>query len=295
MEIMIMGKDEYDPVELAETMQLDGLGYEGFFPPLFAEKDLIDGKYFLKEGLIQKRDDLKLAQFPDLKDPAFFDDAKRFMEKYHKTDYALYIRTRIGVSGVLNSMGVDGFSYAVYDDPYVATTLMDMYNEWVIELLSKAQEMGFDFVWFFDDVAYSTGPMCSPDTFREIFMPGLRKVAKQVELPWVYHSDGNLMPILDDLLTLGMNAIHPLEPGPMDIEAVKEKYGNKVCLIGNIDLHYTLTRGTPEEVDAEVKRRMEIIGKDGGYIISSANTITDYCKLENVFAMRDAIVKYRSK
>jgi uroporphyrinogen decarboxylase len=78
----------------------------------------------------------------------------------------------------------------------------------------------------------------------------------------------------------------------MDIGKLKAKYGERVCIVGNIDLDYTLPRGTPAEVDAEVKKRIETAGKGGGYIISSANSITDYCKLENVWAMSRAIKKY---
>lgn len=78
----------------------------------------------------------------------------------------------------------------------------------------------------------------------------------------------------------------------MDIEAVKRDYGQRVCLIGNIDLHYTLTQGTPAEVKAEVKQRIATIGKGGGYMISSANSITSYCKVENVWAMVNAVRTY---
>lgn len=78
----------------------------------------------------------------------------------------------------------------------------------------------------------------------------------------------------------------------MDIEALKQEIGHRVCLVGNIDLHYTLTQGTPQEVEDEVRRRIEVVGRGGGYMISSANSITSYCKLENVRAMVDAIRRY---
>ena len=97
-------------------------------------------------------------------------------------------------------------------------------------------------------MAYKTGPMFSPTGFREYFLPHLQRVAAVIQgegLPWIVHSDGNLMLLLDDLLTLGFDGLHPLEPGPMDIEAVKRDYGQRLCLVGNIDLHYTLTRGHP--------------------------------------------------
>ncbi|RIK41555.1 MAG: hypothetical protein DCC57_18850 [Chloroflexi bacterium] len=137
--------------------------------------------------------------------------------------------------------------------------------------------------------------MFSPRVFRTLFLPHLRRVADAVKgegFPWIVHSDGNLMPLLDDLLTLGFDGLHPLEPGAMDIEAVKREYGQRLCLVGNIDLHYTLTLGAPAEVEAEVKRRIETIGQGGGYMISSANSITSYCKIENVWAMIRAIRKY---
>ena len=77
------------------------------------------------------------------------------------------------------------------------------------------------------------------------------------------------------------------------IDYVKQKYGAQVCLIGNIDLDYTLTLGTEEEVEREVRDRIEKVGRGGGYIISSANSITNYCKLENIRAMARTVEKYR--
>jgi len=75
----------------------------------------------------------------------------------------------------------------------------------------------------------------------------------------------------------------------MDIGRMKTQYGSRVCLIGNIDLDYTLTRGTPDEVEKEVRERIALAGKGGGYIMSSANSLTDYCKTENVRAMSRAL------
>ena len=193
------------------------------------------------------------------------------------------------------SMGLEGFSYALYDHPGLVEAILDRYTDWTAQVVERLPEVGVDLVWSLDDVAYKTGPMLSPQVLREIFLPRLKKVADAIHatgLPWIFHSDGNLMPILDDLLTLGMNGLHPIEPGAVDINEVKRRYGHRLCLVGNIDLHYTLTLGTPAEVEAEVRERIEQVGRGGGYIISSANTITSYCKLENVLAMREAIDRY---
>ena len=150
---------------------------------------------------------------------------------------------------------------------------------------------GFDFIWIGDDMAYKTGPMISPKLFKEIFLPRFRRIAEKITIPWTYHSDGNLMPILDDLLSLGMSGLHPIEPGAMDIYEMKKRYGDKVCLMGNISVDL-LSRGTPDEVEADVKEHIEKLAPGGGYIISSSNSITNYCKPENIIAMRDAVLKY---
>ncbi len=95
------------------------------------------------------------------------------------------------------------------------------------------------------------------EMYEEFLYPFQKTVADAISKPWALHSDGNLFPILDGLLKLGMNAIHPIQPSAMDIGKMKAQYGSRVCLIGNIDLDYTLTLGTPEEVDAEeVKQRI---------------------------------------
>jgi uroporphyrinogen decarboxylase len=136
-----------------------------------------------------------------------------------------------------------------------------------------------------------TGPFFSPKFFRQLMVPRIRKIAEKITLPWVHHSDGNILPLLDDLIALGIKGIHPVEKAAMDINHVKERYGNKLCLLGNIDVN-TLSSGTPEEVGEEVRKRIKEDAPGGGYIVSSGNSIAAYCKPENVLAMAAAIQKY---
>jgi len=78
----------------------------------------------------------------------------------------------------------------------------------------------------------------------------------------------------------------------MDIVALKERIGGRVCLIGNIDLGYPFTRGTPAEVDAEVRDRIAAVGPGGGYCLGSSNSTTSYVPLDNCNAMREAAFRY---
>jgi uroporphyrinogen-III decarboxylase len=116
-------------------------------------------------------------------------------------------------------------------------------------------------------------------------------VREYITLPWVIHSDGNMMPFLEDLIGLGIAGMHPMEKGAMDIRAVKRDYGDRICLLGNVDLNL-LGMGTPEEVDREVRDLIRDVGPGGGYIVTSGNSLAGYCKPDNVWALSEAVLKY---
>ena len=85
--------------------------------------------------------------------------------------------------------------------------------------------MDFDYYWANDDHADTKSTWMSREQYQEFFLPYQKIVANAIKKPWVFHSDGNLLPILDDLLTLGMNGLHPIQPAAMNIKEVKAKYG----------------------------------------------------------------------
>jgi hypothetical protein len=97
---------------------------------------------------------------------------------------------------------------------------------------------------------------------------------------------------MEEIIGLGVAGIANMEPGPMDIDEVKRLYGDRVTIVGNIDLHFTLTKGTPEETADEVKRRVESLAPGGRYILASANSLPNYVKPANVRAMGAALLKY---
>jgi uroporphyrinogen decarboxylase len=142
-----------------------------------------------------------------------------------------------------------------------------------------------------DDMAFKTAPLFSPQVFREVIQPRYRRVAPKIAIPWVVHSDGNLLPILDDLLSLGIAGLHPIEKGAMDIRAMKRDYGDRLCLLGNVDLNI-LGMGTPAEVEREVRGLIQDVAPGGGYILTSGNSLASYVRPENVLVMVDAVQKY---
>lgn len=322
----IMGTTDFTPGELCEKLGMDGFGYHfpmggkamagqalqaavgfkdsyyypqkvtfDFVPPWIAEMGTIPetGRTFIKRSLLTSDDSLKLFDeyLPDPDHPTRYEQISKWIAQY-KRDYAVFARIRLGSASMLESMGIIQFAYNVYDNPNLVKEVHRRFSEWSAKVVEHLNQMDFDFYWANDDLADTKSPWMSREMFQEFFLPYQKIVARAIKKPWVFHSDGNIFPLLEDLLTLGMSGVHPIQPAAMDMKQMKSQYGHQVCILGNIDLDYTLTLGTPEEVEREVKERIATAGIGGGYIITSANSLTDYCKTENVWAMANAIKKY---
>jgi uroporphyrinogen decarboxylase len=260
------------------------------FAPYFADYATgSDGQDYVTTGWIKTRADLERMVFPDPDDPGLYAAARQVLDE--KGEYAAAAAIKLGVAPMLMSMGVDGFAFALKDDPGLVHEVLRRYVDWQVVVTRHLIEMGFDFLWCFDDIAFKTGPFCSPAAFRQFLLPAMQRSVEAITIPWIFHSDGNLMPILDDILTLGPTGLHPIEPGPMDLATVKARYGKRVCIIGNVSVD-TLSAGTPEEVRQFVRRCIATGGPGGGYMISSSNSIPSYARPDNVQAMIDAIREY---
>jgi len=195
-------------------------------------------------------------------------------------------------------MGFETFSFAIHDQPDLIARLIDRTGEVYLEYIRRALEFDrVQFVWLGDDLAHCHGLMVQPDLLRRRLFPWYARIAQLCRSydppkPFVFHSDGRLWEIIDDLIDLGIHALHPIEPKAMDIAQVKRHCAGKICLIGNIDLGYTLTRGTPEEVSHEVRQRISQCGPGGGYVVSSSNSVTEYVPLANYKAMLGAVERF---
>jgi len=146
-----------------------------------------------------------------------------------------------------------------------------------------------------DDLGHTGGTIVAPKFLRRHIFPWHKRIGEIVRakgLPYLYHSDGRLYDVIDDLIACGYHALHPCEPASMDIAVLKRRYGGRLCLCGNINLDSTLTRGTPEQVEEEVRLRIRTIAPGGGYCCGSSNSIPEYVPYENYAAMIEAIQKY---
>ncbi|MBI3978585.1 MAG: hypothetical protein HY331_10410 [Chloroflexi bacterium] len=246
------------------------------------------------EGIITNWREFESYPWPDPKalDYSVFEEIKRYLRPGMKV---VVIFSQM-FTGVWWLMGLEGFARATRKDPGLIKALYEKVGDYQLEALDIVSR--FDSVGAIlhgDDLAYAEGLMVRPQHFREHFFPWLKTAGELVHnrgLPFIFHSDGDIRPVLDDVVACGVDAVHPIEPKAMDIVWVKQTYGDRLAVMGNIDLAYTLTQGTPEEVDAEVKLRIQQLAPGGGYACGSSNSVPEYVPFENFLAMRDAILKY---
>jgi uroporphyrinogen decarboxylase len=179
--------------------------------------------------------------------------------------------------------------------PDLALALARITTDFCKAAIGMAADAGADVVALEGDLAFNTSTLMSPDQYRTFVKPYHREVVDfthETGLKIIKHSDGNLWPILDDLLEVGFDGIHPIQPQSMDIAQVKASLKGKAAVLGNIDCSFLLPFGTEEEVEKVVMETIEVAAPGGGYIISSSNSIHPGVKPENYIAMVRAARKY---
>jgi uroporphyrinogen decarboxylase len=274
---------------IAAFLGLDNLSYL-MRAPVYAHKLAgKDGRLFYGEGLIKTEADLAILDLPDPRDDSLYAGAEEFIR--HKGEYAAWFVTRIGMFPAMLSIGIENFCVALYENLPLVEAVFNRYYDWMLVVAERVCRMGFDVFVSTDDLAFRTGPFLSPTMFRDLVMPYHRRVAEKISIPWILHSDGDVTPYLDDLISLGIAGLHPNEKGATDIRAMKRKYGDRICLLGNVDLNI-LGMGTPQDVEQEVCDLIHDVGPGGGYIVTSGNTLAGYLRPENVVALARAVRKY---
>ena len=157
-------------------------------------------------------------------------------------------------------------------------------------------ETDFDVFFICDDTALKNTTMINPKYHRELIIPAYKQAVQILKKAGKYvcfHSDGFTEPYFDGLIEAGFSGVESLEPmAGMNLKHLKEVYGDKLCLIGNIDVSQLLPYGTKDEVVEAVKKCIRDAGEGGGYMLSPCTDITNSCKLENVLTMISTTKKY---
>jgi uroporphyrinogen decarboxylase len=244
---------------------------------------------------VKRYEDLKEWSPPDPADPTVYGHLPRLAEEY-KGKKAIVFMGRDAFFNPAHVRGVEDFLADMILNPSFVHELIDMCLEYDLEVVRRAVEMGVDVIVFGDDYADKNTSFMSPKHFREFIFPRLKKAIRNAHDCGAYvikHTDGNIWSIIDQIIEAGPDGLNPLEPvAGMDLGKVKQMYGDRVALVGNIDCGRLLSWGTPEEVRETVRQAIAVAGPGGGYMVSSSNSIHSSVKPENLVAMARAVREF---
>ncbi len=283
-----------DPYTARERLGLDCLPLGGHPSNTKAYGHGVDewGRIFkkghYKDGLVKNYEDLEKYTAPLSHAQDWFPhkSINKINKKYGE-EYALYFGWHDCSLGLTYlSMGIEYFFLSLYEQPELVKKVINRSTEWTIALVEQANEVEVDFIILGDDVADNSRPMISPKMFRQLILPEYKKIVNASEVPILWHSDGNIEPLLPMIIEAGFTGVHSLETkAGIDLATIKERYGDKLILAGNLDTTYILCQSNLDLVRKDVERCISQGARGGGYLFSSSNSLFEG---HNINAIKEA-------
>ena len=201
----------------------------------------------------------------------------------------------VGFMGITGEVVLEAFSYHLADCPDLIDDLLEVHTRRSVKWIDHLPEgHGIEAVFCGDDIAYKSGPMLSPRWFGQHYFHRLARVSDAFHrkgIKVLFHSDGDLNPILDGLVEAGIDGLNPIEVlANMDAGAIHRKHP-RLFLAGGIDVSQLLPLGTPAEIRDAVRRALD--GTGGRLMVGSTTELNNEVPLANYLALREAVLTYR--
>jgi uroporphyrinogen decarboxylase len=237
---------------------------------------------------LKSREDWKSYQLPDPKKPTRLENLEQLVNRF-KGQRAIGCHLHDSFTYPSYLFGMTNLFLNLYDDPSWVKEVVEACTLHSIQMVRNAVEMGADFILFGDDVGGKSGPLMSPEHYREFFLTGLQAVCDEAHKSGAFvvkHTDGNVYSLLDMFLEAGVDAFHPSDPSAgMDIGQVKKRYGARLVVCGGIDTGEPLVTWSVSKLIEVVKKQISELAPGGGWMIASSNTIHSGVKPENYQAL----------
>ncbi|HOL66094.1 MAG TPA: uroporphyrinogen decarboxylase family protein [bacterium] len=179
--------------------------------------------------------------------------------------------------------------------PDFVQALLDKLTDYLLqtaEIILK--NFRFEAVAISDDYPTQHGLLISPHQWRRFIKPRLARIYKLIRKEGrfvMHHSDGDIREIIPDLIEIGCDVLHPVQPECMDIFFLKKRYGQRLTFFGGVSTQDTLVKASPGQVVEEVRRLKKVMGCGGGYILSNGITLQADVPDENLLALIETALK----
>ena len=248
-----------------------------------------------REPAIKSEEGLNRYVIPDPDLPSRFKELEEIVKRF-KSKRAIIGAIRPFPTVRDSLRGQEELFKDMIKNPDFVDRLNKIVDDYYLKYVGNLIDAGVDIILEAGDWAYNQGPMVSPKHTARFIAPSLKQIVEYCHsrnVPCLKHTDGNIWNIFNIIIETGVDGIHPIDPlAGMDLGEAKAKYGEKLCLMGNVDCGELLIRGTQKEVREAVKDCIRKAGKGGGYICMSSNVIHATVNPGNYVEMVQAIREY---
>jgi uroporphyrinogen decarboxylase len=278
--------------QVDETTWLDEWGVTRVMPPGSLYYDLAKSP-LAGEITIQ---DVVNYPWPDPDDPGRYRGLRERAEALRRSsDHAIVFNMASGAVHITQYLrGFQEWFTDLVLDPKLSGALLDAVIEFNCAVVDKALGMVsdlIDVVFTGDDVGHHNSPLMRPEMYRELVKPRHKRyfdtVRKHTNAPILYHTCGDVYPLMGDLVDIGITALNPVQitAAEMDPVRLKAEWGDKMAFWGGVDSHRVLPWGTIDEVKQEVELRIKQMGHGGGYVVNSVHNLQPDVAPEKIVAM----------
>jgi uroporphyrinogen decarboxylase len=305
-----------DLEKLLRYLKIDYRGIPGFFPTIGLKGGFEVGTFVDNHGRTLHRDvfgivtaesgdgltsmhvdhplkhmEVEKYTFPEVEEEDL-EKVKQFRKRYE--DFCVVGYSLQAFETACALFGYNELFKRMIIEPKTVDFVLDRLFEITYKQAELLAEAGVDQVYNGDDVGTQTGMMISPTQWRKFLKPRYEKLAGIIhkgDAFFHFHSDGWIVPIIPDLIEIGVDVLEPVQPECMDLKKIKEEFGDKLSFEGGIGVQ-RLPFKTVEEVEAEVKNAIAVLGPTG-YTLRPSHTIVRGTPIENILALYEAANKHR--
>jgi len=258
--------------------------------------DLSTGGITEDDYPIKSIKDAKKIRIPSIDELLSYKEFSIYAEacKWAGEEYNKVGSLPLGISTIVTARGKENALYDLYDEPDMVEILLDKYLQIAIHRAKAFQKCGIDTIYVGDP--WSSCSVLSPQLFEQYSFPCFKKFVDAIKptgMVIYVHICGNVSPILERIVDIGMHCIEPMDPlGGVSAKEFRERVGTKVSLMGGVNT-ITLSSGTVEEVRKAAFDCIESAGKNGGYVLAAGDMVPFETPRENIMAMLDVAKSYK--
>jgi len=254
-----------------------------------------DGRVHYVDGTMKTRDSLANIDWPDT------DNLRRRLDALcvaiDGSGFGLVCGTQNAGFTVPTAIGYQDFCLQSVLDPGFILEFQKRVHGYAMAELEMLLQYPVDAVKIASGLITSTGSMISPEMLEQFEFPYMGELAgkaKDSGARVLFHVDGDVSQWVPRFVRMGADILNPIDPSAeaQRIYDLKDEYGARITLCGNIDVDGVLLKGSPEEVAANVCEHIDRLARGGGYIVASSHDLHQNIPVENVHAMRDAVHGY---